>query len=155
MYFQGGPGSHVAALTDKGTVVEAITTGVTERLASVYFDGKHYVVIKRPDWSVENGRMMIRSMRSKIGIGYGWHQVIAVGISIFFGNHWDWQPRISGDVFVSLAMLAFATYRFNALFWTIVALAGLYASVLVVTRSKPHIAPYEQTITGRWPQTHL
>ena len=104
MYFQGGPCSHVGTLTNEGTIVEAITAGVVERPASVYFDGKHYLTIRRlQQMDEESGQRVVFWMRSRIGNRYGWGKVVSLGLHILIGNHWDWRPRISFDVLIFTA----------------------------------------------------
>src|ERR1700730_4899712 len=67
MYFQGGPCSHVGTLTENKTVLEAITTGVTERPASAYFDGKHFLAIRRhPGITTEQEQQVVGFLRDQI-----------------------------------------------------------------------------------------
>jgi hypothetical protein len=153
MYFQGGPCSHVGMLTSEGTVIEAITAGVVERSASEYFDGKHYVGIREHrEWNSEMGQQLVSTARSQIGCKYNWGGVVSLGFHILIGNHWDWRPRISFDVLIFLATAWLTAYKFPSARWTILAVGVLYGAILFMVRLKPHPAPYETTITGRWPQ---
>ena len=153
MYLQGRPCSHVATLTKEGTVIEAIPTGFVERPADIYFDGKHYLAIRRHrEWNEEFGQKVVSFGRSQIGCGYAWRKVITLGLHILIGNHWDWRPRISFDVLIVLAALWLISYRHASLQTAIVAIAALYAMAVFIIRLKPHQAPYERTITGHYPQ---
>jgi len=150
MYFQGGPGSHVGTLTDNGTVLEAITTGVVEREASVYFDGKHYLAIGRhAQWDEEIGQKVVSFMRSQIGCGYAWGGVVSLGLHILIGNHWDWRPRISFDVLILLAFAWLAVHKFPLIQWMMLVVGVLYAAIVVIVRLRPHPALTETTLTGR------
>lgn len=105
MYFQGASvgGSHVATLTENKTVIEAITTGVTERPASVYFDGKHFLAITPvPRGTLESEQLALHFMRGQIEKKYSFGGVARLGLNIIIGNHPDWRPRISIDVLIVL-----------------------------------------------------
>ena len=153
MYFQGGPCSHVGMLTNEGTVIEAITAGHVEHPASAYFDGKHYLAIgKHREWDNETRQQTVSIARSQIGLGYGWGNLVSLGLHILIGDHRDWRPRISFDVLIFLATAWLATYKFPSLRWMILAVGILYGSMVFIFRLRPHPAPHETTITGRWPQ---
>jgi hypothetical protein len=156
MYFQGGPCSHVAMLTKQGNVIEAIASGVVERPASVYFDGKHYLTIRHhQQWTEEMGRALVSSMRKLIGCRYGWGKLVSLGFHILIGNTSDWRPRIGIDAFILLATVWLAAYKIPSIRWVVLAIGALYAATLFMVRLRPHPAPYETTVTGRWPQRPL
>jgi hypothetical protein len=156
MYFQGGPCSHVGMLTNEGTVVEAIGDGVVERPASVYFDGNHYLAVKRLRQSNdEAGHRMVSLARSQIGCKYNWGGVVSLGFHILIGNHWDWRPRISFDAFILLASAWLVAYKFPSVRWFILFVGTAYAATLFMVRLRLHPAPYETTVAGRWPQKPL
>jgi hypothetical protein len=139
MYFQGGPCSHVGTLTAEGTVLEAITSGVVERPVSVYFDGMHYLCIKRlRGIDDDRARKAVSWMRSQIGCRYAWGKVMALGFHILIGNHWDWRPRISLDAFIALLFLWGILYEVPRMQVAIAAIAILYAAVLLFCRWKMH-----------------
>jgi hypothetical protein len=144
MYFQGGPCSHVGMLTNEKTVIEAITAGVVERPASVYFDGKHYLAIRRHgDFNEEKGEQAVLFARSTIGCKYGWGKVVLLGLHILVGNHWDWRPRISFDVLIFLAIMWLAAYKFPSIRWLIQALGILYATIVFLARLRHSPTSYE------------
>lgn len=144
MYFQGGPCSHVGTLTKEGTVIEAITTGVVERSASVYFDGKHYLAIGRlPQWDEEIGQRAVSFMRSQIGCRYAWGKVVSLGFHILIGDHWDWRPRTSLDALILLTTAWLAAYKFPSIQWGILTVGAVYAATVFIIRLRPHPAPYD------------
>jgi hypothetical protein len=156
MYFQGGPCSHVAMLTKEGTVIEAISSGVVERPADVYFDGKHFLTIRRHrEWNEELGQKLVSFQRSQIGRGYASRKVIVLGFHILIGNHWNRRLRLSIDILTVLAALWLISYRLPSLQAAILVLAALYSMAVIVIRLKSHPAPYETTVTGDYPQAPL
>jgi len=149
MYFQGGPCSHVATLTKAGTVVEAITSGVVERSASVYFDGKHYLAIgKHRQWNEEIGQRVVSFMRSQVGCRCGWGKIVSLGFHILIGDHSDWRPRISFDVLILLATAWLAAYKFHSVQWGILTVGAVYAGTVSIIRLRPHPAPYDTAVTS-------
>lgn len=133
MYVTGSPWSHVATLTSKGTVLEAIAQGVVERPATCYFDGKRYLLIRHlMDAATDEQRRRIVSFgRSKVGIvKYSWWGAIRLGLRIIFGFSHSWRIRYSSDVVLFLSALWFLSRAFPSLRLGLIVVASIYIAIV-------------------------
>jgi hypothetical protein len=133
MYVTASPWSHVGMLTSAGTVLEAITQGVVERPATCYFDGKHYLLIKRLMDAItdQQRREMVSLGRSHVGVvKYDFRGAIRLGLSIIFGFNSGWQIRCSIDVVMFLCTLALLARALPWLGFTFIVLSGIYMAVV-------------------------
>lgn len=74
------PWSHSAIYTGEKTVVEAITSGVTERPISVYFEYNIRLGLYRNSMSDIEAMQAVQKMRLLIGHGYSYRKAILAGI---------------------------------------------------------------------------
>lgn len=136
MYVTGGPWSHVGILTNQGTVLEAITQGFVERPATCYFDGRHYVCIKRLNATDEQRRKVVSLGRQGVGIiKYDWLGAFRLGLVHIFGAHDGWQIRCSIDVVLLLSIFYFVA-RHSPLVRSVLALLAV-AYIAVVFANRP------------------
>ncbi len=137
MYVTSGPWSHVATLTSKGAVLEAIAQGVVERPATCYFDGERYLLIRHLMDAVtdEQRNRMVSFGRSKVGIvKYSWWGAIRLGLRIIFGFSHSWRIRHSLDVVLFLAALWFLSKPFPSLRLGLIVLASISVAIVFTAR---------------------
>ena len=135
MYVTGGLWSHVGLLTNQGTVLEAIAQGVVERPATCYFDGRHYVLVKRLDATDEQRRQVVSVGRQGVGlIRYDWLGAFRLGMMHIFGAHHGWQMRCSIDVVLLLSIFCFVARHSPFVLSVLVVLAVAYIAIVFVNR---------------------
>jgi Permuted papain-like amidase enzyme, YaeF/YiiX, C92 family len=83
-----GSWSHTAMYSGDGTVIEAITSGVTERSLDVYRrPGVRIGVYRMAGCSPQNADKAIKFARERVGNGYGWAQLLRKGIQMLAHVH--------------------------------------------------------------------
>ncbi len=83
-----GSWSHTAMYSGDGTVIEAITSGVTERSLEVYMrPGVRIGIYRMAGCSAENADKAIHFARQRIGDDYGWAQLVKKGIQLLAHVH--------------------------------------------------------------------
>lgn len=86
--FDRGSWSHSAMYAGAGTVIEAITSGVTARPLDVYRrPGVRAGVYRLVGATTQKADKAISFARQKIGDGYGWPQLLKKGFQLLFHLH--------------------------------------------------------------------
>jgi hypothetical protein len=80
-----GTWSHVGMYTGEGRIVEAITSGVTERSIEAYHDPRYRLGVYRLGASAEQIDKMIELSRSELGKPYAFKKVLRLGIRMILG----------------------------------------------------------------------
>ncbi len=76
-----GVWSHTAMYSGNGTVLEAITSGVTERPIGVYENARYRIGVYRRDGLTEEARLgLLLFLQSQLGKRYAWRKALRLGL---------------------------------------------------------------------------
>jgi hypothetical protein len=103
MYVTGGPWSHVALLTGKGTIFEATTAGQMERRPDVYFTSQNYVCVMYRPSTVEQRDKLEEYVKRQTGGGYNFRGAVLLGLNTI-ATQPPWP--VFADALICLAVLA-------------------------------------------------
>jgi Permuted papain-like amidase enzyme, YaeF/YiiX, C92 family len=84
-YLDQGTWSHVGSYVGEGRIIEAITSGVTERSIEAYHHPRYRLGIYRLPGSPEQFDKMIEWSRSQLGKQYAFKKVLRLGIRMILG----------------------------------------------------------------------
>jgi hypothetical protein len=84
-YLDQGTWSHVGTYSGEGLIIEAITSGVTERSIEAYHHPRYRLGVYRLGGSTEQIDKMIKWHRSQLGKPYAFKKVLRLGIRMILG----------------------------------------------------------------------
>jgi hypothetical protein len=130
MYYTDSAWSHVGVVVGQNRLSHATTAGVVEQPITDFFDGKTFVVARRPKGMTADGiGAALRFAEESRGAGYDWIGVCRFLLRIVFGASGLYRVRVSVDILLVAAMLiAFAPVELGL---AIVALSAVYVLVVV------------------------
>jgi hypothetical protein len=88
-YLDQGTWSHVGTYTGEGRIIEAITSGVTERSIEAYHHHRYRLGVYRLPGSAEQFDKMIEWSRSQLGKPYALRKALRLGIRMILGMRSD------------------------------------------------------------------
>jgi permuted papain-like amidase YaeF/Yiix C92 family enzyme len=110
-YLDQGTWSHVGTYAGEGRVIEAITSGVTERSIQAYHHPRYRLGVYRHGGSAEQIEKMIELARSELGKPYAFKKVLRLGIRMILGM---WPDPIETRQVTPNRIIAFWPFRLVA-----------------------------------------
>lgn len=105
MYLTHGPWNHVGMLTARGTVWEAIGSGVDEYPLEKYFDGQQYLLVLRLPLTPDQQQALKAGYDAEKGKPYAYRKIFRLFVLTLVNEHADYRFTFTLDIIIGLTII--------------------------------------------------